>query len=109
MINRRTPNFADSLIGSIGALYLTIISFAAIYTYVSIDQYRYAQTVAKLAALDKLLAMRHLTTGVNLSTRDAKQNDLPRFFLDAQVELFNEDIDEDKYKSLAGMPRLRGA
>ena len=92
MIHHPTPNFADSLISSIGALYLTIISFVLIYSYVGVNLYQQNQTVTKLVALDKLLALHHLTAEQHLhsSVRDAKLKDLPRFFVDAQSESFDE-------------------
>jgi hypothetical protein len=40
LVSRPTQNFVDSLISSIGGLYLTIISFAAVYCYVGFNQYR---------------------------------------------------------------------
>jgi hypothetical protein len=92
MVRRPTPNFVDSLIGSIGALYVTIISFVLIYSYVGINLYQHNQTFPKLVAVDKLLALRHLTVGNHVLIRDAKLSDLPRFFSDAQSESFNEFI-----------------
>lgn len=102
LFSRPTENFVDSLINSIGGLYLTIISLAALYCYVAVNQYEQNQTSTKLVVIDKLLALRTLTAEKNLHppARAAQLRDLPRFFVDAQNESFNElaaDVEaEDK-------------
>jgi hypothetical protein len=83
MVRRATQNFVDSLIGSIGALYLTIISFVLIYSYVGINLYQHNQTLTTPVAVDKLLALHYLTGGNDGLVRDAKLKDLPNFFADA--------------------------
>lgn len=103
LASRPTPNFVDSLIGSISSLYITIISFAAIYCYVGFNQYEHSLTAAKLVVIDKLLALRTITVERNLHppARAAQLRDLPHFFLDASLESFNElseEVDaEDKH------------
>src|SRR5258705_7531536 len=63
-----------------------------IYSYIGISLYQQHQTDSKLVALDKLLALRHLTAEKHLHAlvRDAKVRDLPRFFVDAESESFDE-------------------
>ena len=104
MARHPTPNFVDSLIGSIGALYVTIISFVLIYSYVGINLYQHNQTFPMLVAVDKLLALRHLTVGNHLLIRDAKLSDLPRFFSDAQLESFNEPMERTESDSTSSQP-----
>src|SRR5437879_153441 len=92
LVSRPTQNFVDSLLSSIGGLYLTIISFAAIYCYVGLNQYEQNQTSSKLVVIDKLLALRTLTAEKHLHplVRAAKLKDLPHLFVDAQSESFDE-------------------
>jgi hypothetical protein len=94
MVRRPTSNFVDSLIGSIGTLYLTIISFVLIYSYVGIDLYQHNQTLPALIALDKLLVLRDLSSGTHSYVREAKIKDLPNFLTDAMWDKFNESIKE---------------
>jgi hypothetical protein len=100
LASRPTQNFVDSLISSIGGLYLAIISFAAIYCYAGVNQYEQNQTSSKLVVIDKLLALRTLTAEKHshLLVRVAQLKDLPHFFVDAQAESFNElaaDVEAD--------------
>jgi len=96
MVRRPTQNFVDSLIGSIGSLYLTIISFVLIYSYVGMTLYQHNQTLPALVALDKLLVLRDLSSGTRLYVRDAKMKDLPNFFSGAVSEQLDEIIKEDE-------------
>jgi hypothetical protein len=108
---RPTPNFVDSLIGSIGALYLTIISFVLIYSYVGINLYQHNQTLPALIALDKLLVLRDLSSGTHSYVREAKIKDLPNFLIDAMWDKFNEPIKEadevDKEDELEDAPERK--
>jgi hypothetical protein len=92
MVSRPTNDFVDSLIGSIGSLYLTIISFALIYSYISMTLYLQSQTLPALIALDKLLLLRDLSGEVHLSVRDAKVKDLPNFFDKALLARAQEKV-----------------
>jgi hypothetical protein len=95
-VRRPTPNFVDSLISSIGALYLTIISFVLIYSYVGINLYQHNQTLPALIALDKLLVLRDLSNGTHPYVREAKIKDLPNFLVDAMMDKFNEPMEADE-------------
>ncbi|MHC2531784.1 hypothetical protein [Bradyrhizobium diazoefficiens] len=107
LVSRPSPNFVDSLIGSISGLYLTIISFAVIYCYVGFNQYEQNLTATKLVAIDKLLALRAITVERNLHpfVRVAQLRDLPRFFVDASAESFNElaaDVEAEDKQAIDG-------
>jgi hypothetical protein len=95
-VRRPTPNFVDSLISSIGALYLTIISFVLIYSYVGINLYQHNQTLPALIALDKLLVLRDVSNGTHPYVREAKIKDLPNFLVDAMMDKFNEPMEADE-------------
>src|SRR4051794_27853823 len=91
----RASRFVDSLIGSIGSLYIAIISFILIYSYVSVSLYQHSNGLAKLGDLDKLLAIRYLANPNNSAGREAQLKDLPRFFSAALSEKFDEEPDDD--------------
>jgi hypothetical protein len=95
-VRRPTHNFVDSLIGSIGSLYVTIISFALIYSYVSVTLYLQSETLPALIALDKLILLRDLSGGAHFHVRDAKIKDLPNFFSEAIIAQINETVKEDE-------------
>jgi hypothetical protein len=95
-VRRPTHNFVDSLIGSIGSIYLTIISFALIYGYVSMTLYLQSETLPALIALDKLLLLRDLSNVIHNNIRDARINDLPNFFSGAIMDQLDETIQEDE-------------
>lgn len=80
-------SFVDSLIPSIWALYVAMISFVALYGYVGLGAYQRHVTEEKLVALDQLLALRQFTTLANsFGTRPARAKDLPEFFSPAESE-----------------------
>jgi hypothetical protein len=74
----------------VGALYLALISFVALYAYVGTGTYNYKQSQAVLAPLDHLLALRRLTEFPDLvAMRPARMKDLPHFFSAALQENLN--------------------
>jgi hypothetical protein len=84
-------NFVDSLITSIWALYITIISFAVLYTYIGFTSFERDRNQSKLIALDELLALRWLTIfQPSLNFRPARKRDLPAYFTKALDEHFEE-------------------
>jgi hypothetical protein len=97
LLTRPSETFVDSLITSIWALYITIISFVALYAYVGINVYEHSQIQPKLVALDKLLALRPLTVFSNFQAiRPAKMKDIPHFFQLAMSESFDQVVAEDE-------------
>jgi hypothetical protein len=93
---RSTETFVDSLVTSIGALYLAMISFVALYAYVGINAYQHGQTQTKLIGLDQLLALRKLTAFSDVSMRTARAKDLPHFFSAALSEELDRIVAVDK-------------
>lgn len=87
-MSRRTEN----LLSSIGSLYLAIVTFVSIYTYVGVSLFEHNQAVSNLVVLDKLLALRYLTHPSGNQIREARLNDLPNFFLKAAEEFIQEPL-----------------
>jgi hypothetical protein len=100
LVQRPIESFVDSLITSISALLITMLSFAALYSYVGVGLYGRNEVQAKLVRLDQLLALRRLTTlSSSVPTRAARTRDLPQFFLGAADEAFDRvaaELEQDE-------------
>ena len=86
----KPANFVDSLISSIGSLYIAITSLMIIFIYASLTLFFHNQSLTKLADLDKLLALRYFASASRLPSRQASLLDLPRFYTQAGDEYFDE-------------------
>jgi hypothetical protein len=86
IVVRPRQTFTDSLISSIGSIYLTMISFFLIYSYVSINFHLDRQTTPTLFAFDKLLVLRDIARGAPLAIRDARTKDIPQILQSAQTD-----------------------
>jgi hypothetical protein len=92
---RPTDSFVDSLIPSISALLIAMLSFVALYAYVGRGLHERKGLEDKLIKLDQLLALRRLTVLSNyVQMRDARTRDLPQFFSDASSEALDRNLDE---------------
>jgi hypothetical protein len=91
-VRQPTRHFLDSLIGSIGSLYVTIISFALLYSYVGTTLFLQGQTLPALVALDKLLLLREMHHVDSDDFKDAEVSDLPSFFVKAKFEQIGESM-----------------
>jgi hypothetical protein len=80
----------DELIVSVRSLYLATVSFAAIYAFVGMGLFAHNRAVSNLATLDKLLALRFLTSQNDAELRQATLIDLPDFYLNALRVSFQE-------------------
>lgn len=83
--------FVDSLVAAISALYLAMITFVAVYSYVGVGVYQHQKKSENLEAIDKLLALRYFTqSGNDASRRAATERDLPSYFDEAMNEVAKE-------------------
>ena len=70
----------DKLISSIRSLYLVIGSFGVLYVYIGVGLYQHNQAISNLSTLDRLLALRDLTSENNSAPRSAARIDLVNFY-----------------------------